>query len=178
MLPPSVWQELCHAHPAQRFALHMVGPGVGEAPSWAEGDISVTCHRGFYHELARVDPPAGPPSDADLVVCFNPGFAAAGWARAWEPTVRALLSSRAPMVCTGLDDRDTEACRGFVHGICAEMLGQASVPRRSTINPFASLRPTVSDDSSPDCAVLWSNHSLFTVHHERGAGPDGRESSL
>ena len=129
-MPAQMWQETCLLR-STPLALEMNGPaavGPHEAtvgrlaisiaePITGKGEGTGKPRGQLFHEStvgrALLGGAASAADLPDAFVLFNPGFGEAGWERAWEPTVRALLASKRPVLLTALSTADAARDAAF-----------------------------------------------------------------
>ena len=119
---------------------------------------------------ATVDSRSHDAAIPDAFLCFNPGFGHPGWERAWEPTLRAMLNSRRPMLLSALGPHDAEHDQAFwrshVHiGTNTHNFGMLQSPVYVP-NPWASLVDTGASDGGPTSRAN-ALVALISVEHGR-----------
>lgn len=104
---------------------------------------------------------------ADAFVLLNPGIGSDAQKSSWDPTLRLLLQTRKPVVCTAHGSRDLERDLSALSRLSDEEdsqeLGESVqflIPPHD--NPYRSFRVTVDENESDErCKRVTTNHSLY-----------------
>ena len=104
----------------------------------------------------------------DLFVCFNPGFGSEPLKMKWEETLKLLLWTRKPIVCTAHGHFDLLRDLDMIKKVSGEQdseeqdLGEPiefMFPHHD--NPFRSLKATVDKNEHPKARIIHNNHSIY-----------------
>jgi hypothetical protein len=104
---------------------------------------------------------------SDVFVLYNPGFGSKILQEKWDATMRLLLMTRKPVICSAHCDfdlfRDLDRLKAISAEEDSQDLGETIEfffsPRR---NPFQSLKPTVDNNEEDNRAkVVYCNHSVY-----------------
>lgn len=179
-LPQVWWKWLLHGLPSSLSGhdvkLSFIGPDVsldvgGEKKKtieWGKNrlemnpilsdDKNVLHDHPFFMDLLRSN---------DVFVVFNPGFGSQVLREKWDSTLRLLMMTRKPIICSAHCDYDLQRDLDRVKLISAEEdsqdLGETIEfflsPRK---NPYSSLKATVDENEEDDRAkIIYCNHSLY-----------------
>ena len=156
-MPLHFWREALCLTGWPSLRLDMVGPKVDAAEPRGDmqqpsggggggGGVAIVPEAALFHESRLHAELLGAPAHElpDAFVLFNPGLGEPGWGRAWEPTVRALVALRRPVLVTALSAADAAQdarfwARAAVPGGEGEPAGPPAPPHEYAPNPWASL---------------------------------------
>jgi len=165
-LPAIFWSEMRELLQLDELRVDFVGPKACVAPVASANQLRLVhpVVGELFHESAlgrRLLAGASSSNGAgegtpDAFLCFNPGLGHPGWERAWEPTVRALLSARRPIVLSALGAHDADSDLAFwrdhVLSTATAAATLESAPTPTPVyspNPWASLVDTAAGVGGP-----------------------------
>ncbi len=192
-LPTQWWREMLvafHSQMPKQLNLRFLGPGIQPNPSLAKAGLRIdhaTSSIAFTHCLTSrsTDPISShdtlPLHDhpelnsllrwTDLFVLFNPGFGSVTLKERWQPSIKALLETRKPVLCTAHGDDDlrndmTELCERIAPQMDDQHLGDSlHFLIKARPNPYASLSPRVHDKPcGTDKEVVLTNKYIYAFH--------------
>jgi hypothetical protein len=188
-LPSMWWKECIYAGAGHinEVSIKMIGPSV--RPKSTTGSTERLEWSSFTADDAgqpltpfvNIDIPGNAPSLlhdahdmfellqwADIFVLFNPGLASAAHASHWGDTMRILLETRKPILCTAHGEQDALADLKYLDSISIEEDHQEiGEPLEFLIppheNPFRTLRRTVDRREEKDGGpiIVTTNHYLY-----------------
>jgi len=174
-LPLIWWKELLHGEEiaGRKISITMMGPDlqIQKMPKssiinystkelqWiAHPDNKTTLHlHSKCNELLQW---------ADIFMLYNSGFGSNVLKSRWDPTIRLLLHTRKPIVCTshGALDMNRDLAQLRVVGM-EEDFQELGNPIEFVIpphvNPFRSSKLTIDENEETEAKVITTNHSLF-----------------
>lgn len=103
---------------------------------------------------------------ADVFVLFNPGYGNNTLKASWDPTMKLLLQTRKPILCTAYGQHDLRRDLQTLDAITAEAddqdLGEPIdflIPPHE--NPFKSFKCTLDATEPGDQGIVTTNHSIY-----------------
>lgn len=105
---------------------------------------------------------------ADVFVMYNPGYGNSNLQASWEPSIRLLLETRKPIVCTAYGahdlDRDLHALDRISADVDDQEFGEPIdfvIPPHE--NPFKTLKCTADSREEGDQGVVITNYAIYAV---------------
>ena len=103
---------------------------------------------------------------ADVFVLFNPGYGSKPLTKQWDPTIRLLLQTKKPVICTAHGPADLDRDLSTLDRISTEEDWQDLGENVDLLftpheNPFRSIKQTLDMNETEDCKVVTANHSIY-----------------
>lgn len=103
---------------------------------------------------------------ADVFVLFNPGYGSDPLLSQWDPTIRLLLQTKKPVVCTAHGPADLTRDLTALDRISSEEDWQDLGENVDLLfapheNPFRSMKQTLDQNEIEECKVVTANHSIY-----------------
>lgn len=105
---------------------------------------------------------------ADVFVLFNPGYGNDNLKASWDPTMKLLLQTRKPILCTAYGHHDLKRDLTTLDAITAETddqeLGEPIdflIPPHE--NPFKTFKCTLDAREPGDHGIVTTNHSIYAI---------------
>jgi splicing suppressor protein 51 len=181
-LPALWWKELlAHSGKIANFNIRMLGPGLQLNNSLGKHDRlsvggaarSVQIENNFpaadcddmklFHGHAEAMPLL---RWADVFVLYNPGYGTQALKESWAPSLRLLLMTRKPVLCTAYGSHDLRRDLSFLDEITMQEddqdLGEPIdflIPPHE--NPFKSFKCTIDPKEEGDQGIVTTNHSIY-----------------
>ena len=106
--------------------------------------------------------------DNDLYILFNPGFGSKSLKNEWEDTLKYLLWTKKPIVCTALNlsdlNRDLDYIKNIANNIdsAEQDLGESlEFIIKPHINPFQSLKTYIDYKETKEFQIMNNNHYIY-----------------
>ena len=112
-MPLPLWREALCLTGWPSLQLDLIGPKVSGTEVLEGEGVSIVPEAALFHESRLHHAWINGAELPDAFVLFNPGLGELGWDRAWEPTVRALVALRRPVLLTALSASDAKQDASF-----------------------------------------------------------------